>query len=503
MIVITRQRGVLQVNGGNVDQGVLIEGRNCWKIARADRFSVIIDAEEYFASLRKSLIGAKHRIMLIGWDFDARIGFHTDERIDGEPHTIGEFLLWLVERSPELHVYLLRWDMGALKSLLHPATAITAVRWAVHSRIHLKLDGHHPTGSSHHQKIVSIDDCVAFCGGIDMTADRWDTREHLHDDPRRVQPGGKPYKPWHDATTGLSGPIAAVIARECRDRWERATSTKLTAIECDDTPWPEGLTPLLTAVDVAVARSHPEMDDQDPVVEIERLFLDQIATARRAIYLESQYFASRRIAEAISRRLQEAEGPEIIVINPETAQGWLEPLAMDSARARLVVALKKCDRHGRLAIYHPFTSGGDPIYVHAKITIIDDRMVRIGSANINNRSMRLDTECDISIDADRAPGTGIEEVVVSVRNGLLAEHLGISSRKFAAAYEQQGSLIATIELLRGSGRSLRPYQVPDLEGVKAWLADHEVLDPEDPAEMFEPLSEPGLLRWLSPTSLSG
>lgn len=478
--------------------GELEEGRNCWKIARADQMAVIIDAADYFATLRRALLAARHRVMLVGWDFDARIGFHVDEQVEGEPETVGEFLLWLVERTPELEVYLLRWDTGALKSLLHPTTAITAVKWAIHARIHLKLDSHHPLASSHHQKMVSIDDCLAFCGGIDMTADRWDTPEHIHNDPRRVQPGGKPYKPWHDATTALSGPIAGVVARECRDRWERATSDKLPPVAAGESHWPAGLAPLLEGVDVALARTHPEMEDQAPVVEIEQLFVDQIGAARDLIYLESQYFASRRIAEAISLRLQEADGPEIVVINPQTAQGWLEPLAMDSARARLMAALRKYDQHGRLAMYHPFDSGGEPIYVHAKITIIDDRLIRVGSANINNRSMRLDTECDVAIDAGRHPGAGMEAVVASVRYGLLGEHLGVAAQACADAHRECGSLITAIERLRGEGRSLRPYEIPDLDEVEAWLADNEVLDPEGPGKLLEPLSQRGLFRWLSP-----
>lgn len=480
------------------ENSVFEEGRNCWHVATADRVAVIVDAADYFETARKALLDAKKRIMLIGWDFDGRIDFHTRERLDGEPETIGEFLLWLVERTPDLEVYLLRWDMGALKSLFRGSTAVTAFKWAIHPRIHLKLDGHHPTASSHHQKLVSIDDCFAFCGGIDMTGDRWDTRAHVHDDVRRVQPDGTPYKPWHDATTALSGPIAGVVARECLDRWERATGDRLPTIDDGSASWPEGLDATFEGVDVAIARSHPEMDDQQPVREIEQLFLDQIAAAERTIYLESQYFASRRIAEAIARRLDEAEGPEIVIINPLTAQGWLEPLAMDTARARLVAALRKRDRYGRLAIYHPFTSSGDPIYVHAKITIIDDRIVRIGSANLNNRSMRLDTECDASIDVARHPGRGLEARVAAIRSGLLAEHLGVAPDRFESVHREDGSLIKAIERLRRPGRSLRTYEIPDLTTIEAFIADNEVLDPEGPEEMFEALTKHGLFRWLSP-----
>jgi phosphatidylserine/phosphatidylglycerophosphate/cardiolipin synthase-like enzyme len=474
------------------------EGRNCWQAATADRMAVIIDAADYFATVRKALIGAKRRIMLVGWDFDGRIGFKATERLEDEPDTVGEFLLWLVERTPELEVYLLRWDTGALKSLFRGSTAVTAVKWALHPRIHMKLDGHHPAASSHHQKLVSIDDGLAFCGGIDMTGDRWDTRAHVHDDSRRVQPDGTPYKPWHDATTALSGAIAGVVAQECRDRWERATGDRLPAIEGLAAGWPDGLAPDFETLDVAIARSHPEMNDQPPVREIEQLFLDQIAGAERLIYMESQYFASRRIAEAVAKRLDEPNGPEIVIVNPLTAQGWLEPIAMDTARARLVAALRKHDTRSRLAIYHPFTSGGAPIYVHAKITIVDDRMLRIGSANLNNRSMRLDTECDVAIDAARHPDHGLEARIAAIRSGLLAEHLGVAPERFETVHRESGSLIRAIERLRGAGRSLRAYEIPDLNEIEAWLADNEVLDPEGPDEMFEPLTQRGLFRWLSP-----
>src|SRR5690606_25395620 len=104
-----------------------------------------------------------------------------------------------------------------------------------------------------------------------------------------------------------------------------------------------------------------------------------------------QYFASRKIARAIAQRLREADGPEIVVVNPDTAEGWLEPIAMDSARARLVEALQRLDEHGRFRLYHPQTQGGQAIYVHAKILVVDDRLFRVGSSNFNNRSMRLDS----------------------------------------------------------------------------------------------------------------
>jgi hypothetical protein len=100
----------------------------------------------------------------------------------------------------------------------------------------------------------------------------------------------------------------------------------------------------------------PAWRDSRPVLEIERIYLELIARARRFIYAESQYFSSRRIAEAIAKRLEEADGPEFVLVNPLSSHGWLEPIAMDTARARLVEALRRLDRQGRLRLYHPVTA---------------------------------------------------------------------------------------------------------------------------------------------------
>lgn len=454
---------------------------------------MIVDAENYFRLARRAMSNAKRRILLIGWDFDARIVLDHDEA-PNEP--LGDFIYSLVQRQPELEIFLLRWDTGAIKSLFRGRTFFTMMKWMAHKRIHTKLDGHHPIAASHHQKIVIIDDQFAFCGGTDMTGDRWDTREHRDDDPERIRPGGQPYKPWHDAISAVEGPVTRALGELFRERWRVAGGKPMAPAVPGASCWPEGLEPDFLNQDVAIARTMPEMDDQTPVHENEALFLAQIARAERYVYIESQYFASRRVAEAIARRLDEEDGPEFVIINPLTAQGWLEPIAMDTARARLMEALRRRDRHGRLRLYHPFTAGGEAIYCHAKILIADDRVFRLGSSNLNNRSMRLDTECDLALAVEPDSETG--KRIAAIRDDLLAEHLGVPAARVAETFARTGSLIATVEILRGAeGRTLRPYEVPDLSSVEEWLADHEVLDPEGPDEMFEAISaRKGLFRRL-------
>ncbi|WP_156680952.1 phospholipase D-like domain-containing protein [Sphingomonas profundi] len=473
---------------------ILAPGDNCWSIEQASRAAVLIDADAYFAAARAAMLTAKRRIMLIGWDFDGRIELTGVRGAPDAPMRVGDFILWLVNRTPTLEVYLLRWDLGALRTLFRGTTIFTFVKWMWHKRIHTRLDGAHPPGASHHQKIVVIDDCFAFCGGIDMTGDRWDTRAHRDGDPGRRRPGGDAYPPWHDATTALEGDAAARLGELARDRWRIAGGTPLQPITDGAVCWPEGLEPMFRDVAVAISRSRPVLPDLEPIREIERLYLDMIAKARRFIYAESQYFASRRIAEAIARRLDEADGPEIVIVNPLTANGWLEPIAMDSARARLFEALRQRDTHGRLRIYHPYTAAGEPIYVHAKIMIVDEEMIRVGSSNMNNRSLRLDTECDVTIDRACPRNDGCSPTIRAIRDGLIAEHLGSDAATVAEMIDASGSIVATIERLRGTGRSLRPYEVPDLSAVETWLADNEVLDPEGPEEMFEALGKRGLFR---------
>src|SRR4029453_256976 len=181
------------------------------------------------------------------------------------PERLGEFILWLVERRPDLEIYLFRWDIGALRTLFRGTTIFTLIKWMCHGRIHTRLDAAHPTGSSHHQKVVVIDDCFAFCGGIDMTSNRWDTRDHRDRDPRRRSPGGKPYAPWHDTTTALQGPVAAALGELARERWLAAGGERLEPVSVASECWPSRPTPDFDNVRVAISRSMRAYRDTPPL----------------------------------------------------------------------------------------------------------------------------------------------------------------------------------------------------------------------------------------------
>ena len=121
--------------------------------------------------------------------------------------------------------------------------------------------------------------------------------------------------------------------------------------------------------------------------------------------------------------------------------------------------------------------------------VVDDAVLRIGSSNFNNRSLRLDTECDVVIDAARITNGKTSRTIAGIRNSLLAEHLATDCATIELLLKETGSIIATIERLRSDGRSLRPYEVPELDTVRTWLADNKILDPEGPGEMFEGVSK--------------
>src|SRR3546814_21168737 len=114
------------------------------------------------------------------------------------------------------------WNIGAVKLLGRGRAVLTSLRWARRRNITFKFDSAHPIGAAHHQKIVVIDDALAFCGGIDMKADRRDTSAHLDDDPPRRRPSGRGYGAWTDATPALDSEAAKALGKTHRHRGQRA-----------------------------------------------------------------------------------------------------------------------------------------------------------------------------------------------------------------------------------------------------------------------------------------
>jgi phosphatidylserine/phosphatidylglycerophosphate/cardiolipin synthase-like enzyme len=184
---------------------------SAWRFVRASRAHVVVDAAAYFAQMQAAMLRARQQILLIGWDVDTRIRLGSGRRWWNAPNRklhparLGWFVLWLCARRPGLIVRVLKWRFSSFRFLMRGSMIFDLIRWIRHPAIRFRFDAAHPLGCSHHQKIVTIDDRFAACGGIDMTSNRWDTREHLEADARREGPGGKPYGPWHDVTMLSAG----------------------------------------------------------------------------------------------------------------------------------------------------------------------------------------------------------------------------------------------------------------------------------------------------------
>ena len=464
-----------------VQQRICTEGRNCWRIARAGRVAFLIDSADYFAAFAAAAEQAQESIFIIGWDVDSRVRL-TPEAAPDEPHLeLSAFLTSLVSRRRGLHVYVLEWDFAVIFALEREPLPVRKQRWRTHRRVQFRLDGAHPAGASHHQKIVVVDDAIAFVGGIDLCTNRWDTPEHQAQDPRRTNPAGQLYPPVHDVQVAVNGEAAAALGYLARERWRRATGRQLRPSQRRRGDlWPSHLTPDLEQVTVAIARTEPGYNGNPEVREVEALYLDAIAAARHSIYIEAQYFTSAVVGEALAKRLAEASGPEIVVVLPHKASGWLEQNIMDVLRARLLQRLRAADQFGRLRVYCPIVPGldGACLNVPSKVLVVDEQLVRIGSSNISNRSMGLDTECDLAIECTDGPR--VARVIARFRNRLVGEHLGVSPQQVGAVLDVKPSLIAAVDDLYGRERTLEPL---DAE-VPAWrdrlIPDGKILDPEGP-----------------------
>jgi phospholipase D1/2 len=330
-----------------------------------------------------------------------------------------------------------------------------------------------------------------------MTDDRWDTSDHTDHNERRRRPSGRLFEPFHDATVAVDGDAARALGELSRERWRRATGEALTVRSpTADNLWPQGLVPLLKDVDVGIARTEPRTGSHPGAREIEEVNLAVIANAKRYIYIENQYFASRCIALAIAERLREKDGPEIVVVNPIRAKGWLEERAMGRARGRVLAHLKIADQHHRFRIYQPVTSTGAPIYVHSKILIADDQVMKIGSSNLNNRSMGLDTECDVVISANENPlrEAEVSSSIRQFRDQLLAEHLGVSVLSFAESARQTSFIQAIETHLHLGGRTLLSLDMP-VSMSEPEIAASELLDPETPEPIWKVVAHTVLSQW--------
>lgn len=494
-------------------------GQTVWRSERTARLSVLVDMAAYFRAAKSAMQQAERSIYFLGWSFDPDARFAPDEEGSGPANDrIAAFLRHLACNRPEVDVRLLIWKSAlpiAASQNFFPHRARKAFRG---SPVRFRLDGALPLGACHHQKALIIDDRVAFCGGGDIAPDRWDTPQHLDHNPHRTRPHGKgEYPPRHEVMTVFDGGPAQALGDLFRERWRRATQQVLAPPYLTEAeihgkqgdPWPKGVKPGFSNVRVGFARSQPYWRNHPELREGLQLHLASIAGAKTCIYMENQYLASPIIAAALATRLEEKDGPEVVLVSTQHSPSWFDQMTMDRTRLAFLKRLKDADALGRAArggpdaptrlhAYCPVTASGASIIVHAKLSIIDDVLLRVGSANINNRSTGFDTECDVAVEADPGPaGAAARATIRRQRTDLIAHWLGVDAPVVDAALARTGGLSAAIEALdapKGAHRRLQPLQPKPIGPLATLISTYHLGDPTGPLDSWRPWRRRKALR---------
>ncbi|GAB7022922.1 VTT domain-containing protein [Salidesulfovibrio brasiliensis] len=442
-------------------------------VARANRAAFLVDAENYFRAVAEAIREARHSVLIVGWDIDSRLRLVRDGSDDA---TLSERLNALIDERPDVHVHILIWDYPMAYSMDREPLQLISFARKTRQNVHFHLDSELPIGSSHHQKIVVVDNAVAFCGGMDLSSGRWDTMDHLPKDERRKTPAGEPYTPYHDVQMVVDGEAAAALGDIARKRWLWAKGECLKAPDTvDHDPWPASVKPAMNDQDFSVLLTLPSYKEREEVRDMERMYRQEIERAEKTIYIENQYFTSEPIQEALSDQLEREDGPEVVIVLPHTPTGLVERLVMEPLQSKTLDRLHEADAHGRLGIYCPFSDEDNtiPVKVHAKVMVIDDEFVTIGSANLNNRSMGLDTECNLAL---RNPD--VSDAIRLFRRTLMAHHLGISVDELEQTETSGMSMLRTLEHFRNKTNRMLPESVT--RNGPPLPVDPEMAQPLDP-----------------------
>lgn len=478
------------------DTKIIRPGENCWRYLQADRAALLVDGENYFGALHEAIKQARHAVYILAWDIDSRLSLIRGDTPTDYPAELGELIHTVLAEQPELKVYILNWDWAMLYTLEREWLPLFRPTWRKQARLHYELDGECPFGGSQHQKIVVIDDKIAFCGGIDPGKHRWDTRNHAPEDPRRMDPDKVAYPPFHDMQMLVDGKAAESLAELARERWQKATGTQLQPPpQYDEDIWPEDIAADFHKVNIAIARTMPEFNGQAEIIEVETLYLDAIAAAKKLIYIENQYFTSWKVAEVLAHQLAESDGPEVVIVCPKMTGGWLEQHTMDVLRSRVSRRLYEADKYGRLRICYPHHEvlGETYISLHSKMMIVDNTLLRVGSANLSNRSMGLDSECDLAIEAENEDQ---QQAIKTFRQSLLAEHLELETSELESLLAEHETLIELLDSREDFPRTLRRLEWEIDDSIDGLTPTADYIDPERPVDSVSmsrkliPIDEP-------------
>lgn len=458
----------------------ILNDKNTHRHAPASRLAFLIDGEAYFCAARSSILQARHTVYLLAWDINSHMRMIRGDVKDGAPECVGDFLLYALERNPELNIYILLWDYSLIYLAEREWSPLSVFQKNKHPRLHFHRDNHLPATASHHQKVLVVDDWVGYAGGLDLSVWRWDSTERKANDERRIDNHGKPYAPYHDCQLLVEGAAASQLGDLFRERWERATGEALKSSENEDaSAWPQGIEADMQEVEVHQAFTQAKYKQIEQLRQVEQMTLDCIHAARHSLYLENQYFSSHAIASALAESLQAPEGPEVTFILTADTNGWLQEGTMGLLRDRLLEILHDADKHDRLRVFTPWVNTSEDktqVYVHAKVHIVDDRLIKIGSSNLSNRSMRVDTECDLIVEQPDA-----DPAIQMLKYRLVALYFQVEPNVVAEGVKQKGSLNQWLDSqISDEGHSLHPFVYGCNSDWERALADKQLLDPDEP-----------------------
>ncbi len=329
---------------------------------------------------------------------------------------------------------------------------------------------HHPIASLH-QKIAVVDGTHAFVGGIDMLVelsgdyDRWDTHSHHFSSPLRRNEEERTPHNWHDAHAIIEGPAVGDVERNFRERWNAVVQHHKWGPlpRIPDHPLPP---PLESTSQVQIARTIPtrtyRFAPKEGIQGIAQLYANALSNAQQFVYLENQYFWTHAyytpLGLGVKLDLEASESPDMERTIHELAaalrRGATVALVLpdhpnvgrlytDEGLARLRAEAPEAASQGRIQAFclaTSMTAEGRavyrPIYVHAKVAIVDDLWSTVGSANLNNRGMRDDAEENVAtLDAELARGLRLmlwaEHLALTPEESMLtvARHLGHQRQK--------------------------------------------------------------------------
>lgn len=414
---------------------------NYWFEGEVSRAGILVDGDDYYRAFYEAGQRATRSILLAGWQFDTDACLLRGEEAKAAPLpvTLLAYLDALCARNPELRIYVLAWDFHAVFALEREWMQEYRFQWLTSERLQFLFDSHHVEGGSHHQKFVVIDGQLSFLGGLDLCDHRWDDRSHHDPNPLRVSRGA-PHRPFHDVQAYIVGSsIGARLTALFEARWLAAGGEPLVLAppsEPLEDYEPRGST-ALAARRVALSRVDPfgAPDGKVGCREITDLTLDAIRAARHLIYIETQYFSSKEVGDALGARLADTtrEPLNVVLVLNEHAETVKEEIAVGLAQAKVIKELKEAvsGTQNQLGIYFtvPRTEPGvEPrhaTYIHSKLLIVDDCFLSVGSANLTNRSTCIDTELNLAVEV-REGDRALMESIRTARRSLLAEHLGMA-----------------------------------------------------------------------------